>query len=403
MYIKGVKHLTNDSFVYSFDLKESLFMEGGQGISEIKHISLDPDISIQSFNDYYSIRGVILLSGEYIQESLKEEADSLSTLNDFDFKRYIENTVPLDEDLAQFTHRFPVEISVPSYRVKDMNDVAVQIASFDYELPSADKLIIDATVQIQGVKGETPVYEETKRERMNEDNVDVALHEESDADVFSFEVIHTDHDDMKQREKEITTDQSNQLSNEEVKNGKMNDQRDTTNRLPTLPKLREESRVEETVQSKEDDRKEEERLLFKKKAQSLEEFFAKEKEQTKSSTAETNSEKIINESEGTEEEPMMSEVESEQTEEKDQLEEDEREGDKELEEVSQLHFLSEMIRNEEETYTQMRLCIVQKEDTLESIAARYKTTSLHILKKNRLEDDTVSEGQLLYIPIKKKK
>lgn len=395
MYIKGVKHLTNDSFVYSFDLKESLFMEGGQGISEIKHISLDPDISIQSFNDYYSIRGVILLSGEYIQESLNEESDSLSTLNDFDFKRYIENTVSLGENLAQFTHRFPVEISVPSYRVKDMNDVAVQIASFDYELPSADKLIIDATVQIQGVQGETLGYSKTKKERMNEDNIDVTPHEEIDTDVFSFEVTHVDHDELKQREKEMTTDHSNQMSDEKVKNANMNDQGDTTNQLPTLPELREESGLEEeTVQPKEDDR-----LLFKKKSQSLDEFFAKDKEQEKSPT----NEKITAESEGTEDDVIMSEVENKQTEEKDKLEEESREDDKELEEVSHHHFLSEMIQSEEETYTQMRLCIVQKDDTLESIAERYKTTSLHILKKNRLEDDTVSEGQLLYIPIKKNK
>lgn len=64
-------------------------------------------------------------------------------------------------------------------------------------------------------------------------------------------------------------------------------------------------------------------------------------------------------------------------------------------------FLSDMIRNNEETYTQMRLCIVQKDDTIESIAERYKTTSLHIIKRNQLEDDAVSEGQLLYVPLKK--
>jgi len=397
-----VKHLNNDSFVYSFDLKESLFMEDSLGISEIRHISLEPDISIQAFNDYYSIRGVIILSGEYIQEPLNQLTDSLSAVNDFDFKRYIENTIDLGEGIAEFTHRFPVEISVPSYRVKDMNEVAVHIASFDYELPSADKLIIDATVQIQGIQGEATISEATTSERINGDNNEVDGFNEMNAeDVFSFEVINNDDDKRKTQENDVALNQSRDQSKQTAKVEELEDDQDVVmNHFPTLPALREEEGseiIEETTEEKLDDEKvdEDDRLLFKKKTQSLEEFFAKDKIAEKSSTEES---AITAEAE-----TVMTESQGEGAEVMDESEATDREELSESEEKPQLHFLSDMIQNEEESFTQMRLCIVQKEDTLESIAERYKTTSLHILKKNHLDDDAVSEGQLLYIPIRKNK
>ncbi|HEY4601159.1 MAG TPA: stage VI sporulation protein D [Cerasibacillus sp.] len=394
--------MNNDSFVYSFDLKESLFMEDSLGISEIRHISLEPDISIQAFNDYYSIRGVIILSGEYIQEPLNQLTDSLSAVNDFDFKRYIENTIDLGEGIAEFTHRFPVEISVPSYRVKDMNEVAVHIASFDYELPSADKLIIDATVQIQGIQGEATISEATTSERINGDNNEVDGFNEMNAeDVFSFEVINNDDDKRKTQKNDVALNQSRDQSKQTAKVEELEDDQDVVmNHFPTLPALREEEGseiIEETTEEKLDDEKvdEDDRLLFKKKTQSLEEFFAKDKIAEKSSTEES---AITAEAE-----TVMTESQGEGAEVMDESEATDREELSESEEKPQLHFLSDMIQNEEESFTQMRLCIVQKEDTLESIAERYKTTSLHILKKNHLDDDAVSEGQLLYIPIRKNK
>lgn len=52
----------------------------------------------------------------------------------------------------------------------------------------------------------------------------------------------------------------------------------------------------------------------------------------------------------------------------------------------------------EETFTSMRLYIVQEKDTLESIAQRYDIPLTKILQHNRLETDDIGEGQLVYIP-----
>ena len=44
------------------------------------------------------------------------------------------------------------------------------------------------------------------------------------------------------------------------------------------------------------------------------------------------------------------------------------------------------------------MCIVQKEDTLESIAKRYQITTREIQLMNRLSDQDVTVGQVIYLP-----
>nr|WP_280521417.1 LysM peptidoglycan-binding domain-containing protein [Paenibacillus mangrovi] len=53
---------------------------------------------------------------------------------------------------------------------------------------------------------------------------------------------------------------------------------------------------------------------------------------------------------------------------------------------------------EKTQFRKVRLCIVQREETLETIANRYQLSAREILLHNRLADQTVEEGQILYIP-----
>ncbi|PAE17240.1 hypothetical protein CHH91_04870, partial [Virgibacillus sp. 7505] len=62
------------------------------------------------------------------------------------------------------------------------------------------------------------------------------------------------------------------------------------------------------------------------------------------------------------------------------------------------NFLVHMFGAREETYTKVRVCIVQERDTLEKIANRYDVPVSTIASSNNLEEETVSEGQLLVIP-----
>jgi stage VI sporulation protein D len=55
-------------------------------------------------------------------------------------------------------------------------------------------------------------------------------------------------------------------------------------------------------------------------------------------------------------------------------------------------------RSEDTEFRKIRMCIVQRDETLDVIALRYSLQPREILNYNRLDDSGVSEGQLLYIP-----
>lgn len=55
-------------------------------------------------------------------------------------------------------------------------------------------------------------------------------------------------------------------------------------------------------------------------------------------------------------------------------------------------------RQEDTPFRKVRLCIVQREETLEAIAERYQLSPRELLLYNRLSDQSVEEGQVLYIP-----
>nr|WP_243864398.1 LysM peptidoglycan-binding domain-containing protein [Paenibacillus castaneae] len=55
-------------------------------------------------------------------------------------------------------------------------------------------------------------------------------------------------------------------------------------------------------------------------------------------------------------------------------------------------------RSEDNDFRKIRLCIVQRDETLDLIASRYSLNPREIINHNRLNESTISEGQLLYIP-----
>ncbi|MDQ0061274.1 LysM peptidoglycan-binding domain-containing protein [Paenibacillus harenae] len=53
---------------------------------------------------------------------------------------------------------------------------------------------------------------------------------------------------------------------------------------------------------------------------------------------------------------------------------------------------------EENEFRKIRMCIVQRDETLDAIALRYNINPREILVRNNLNESSVTEGQLLYIP-----
>ncbi|ASN07348.1 stage VI sporulation protein D [Virgibacillus necropolis] len=329
--------------MFSFELNESLYFERGQGVAEILGISLEPEISIQPFNDYISIRGVIELNGEYQRVGEGEtREDNFYDLDDYSTRRYVEQVVEAERGEASFSHRFPVEISVPTYRVNDMNDVTVSIDFFDYEIPDQNQLRLTSIIAIQGIND---VVEST-----DEVEVEDRLEEEEGV------------------EEEIVTPDV-VASPEEV----IFPEKENTFRFDIK------QQVEEDIKQEEQEEQDQQQQVERQQTYFREPYYP----------ADESEDEIV-----VEDEPNQSPTSSVKSSE-----------DKKVEQPSgeKIDYLSDMFRQDEENYSKVRLCIVQDNDTIDTIAQRYKINPLNIYKQNNLEDETISEGQLLYIPLNQSK
>lgn len=327
--------MKQDKDMIEFDLNETLYFESGQEINEMVSISLDPDIAVQPYDSYVQIRGLIILQGEYKKES-NPTNHSQNTNN---VKNYIENVYETDQDQASFSHRFPVEISVPSYRVDDLNNISVIVDSFDYELPDQNQLKLTASVHIKGIKSDNIDDKKEKEESLSHSEGVETMNESEKSkleDVNQDEEIHANEADLEAKE------------------------------------VVEENQIEETDEM---EKKEEVESVIQQEEIKVEDVFSDAVAQ--------------------EEIKKVNEIDI-------QLNEGEKdEDDDEVRDVQFLTDL--FGNEEEETHSKMRIYITQEDDTIESIAKRYEMSTLQLIKDNNLTGEGLEEGQLLHIPIKVQK
>lgn len=315
---------------FQFELNETLYFNYGDEVLELIGISLNPDISIHPNETEVLMRGEIELRGEYI----RDEASRVDDMDEIETKRFVTEVESKEERIAVFTHHFPVDITVPASRVENIDEIRIEIVTFDYELPMNSKLQFAATAEIQGIKAEKWSEEEVEAEEKEEkiERIEEGEEEEQEPEIkdefppFEFEVERPETD----------------FENKEEKH--------------------EQKTVEEELEVV-DDREESEAL------------------------------ELIED----DEEPKENELTIRAKEEEEETSEEEKE-----EQVNDVGYLTDIFReDEEESYAKMKICIVQDEDTIESIAERFEISALQLIKQNKLDDDfDISEGQLLYIPQK---
>ena len=130
-----------------FSLEESLWFRKGQEVAELVSISLDPDITIQENDQYVTIRGSLELTGEYRSEEDSAENEDENAPN----QKYVERVDPQEEGICEFSHRFPVDITIPNNRIQSIYDIDVIVESFDYAFPERSCLKLTAELTISGL------------------------------------------------------------------------------------------------------------------------------------------------------------------------------------------------------------------------------------------------------------
>lgn len=180
----------------SFSLKESVWFQKGQEVEQLLSIALDSDIVVQDRDYEIVVKGQLQLTGEYIPQDSEEASFSLRELSPV---RTVDYVHVREDGVNELSHSFPLEISIPRSRVKQADDLYVEIEMFDYELPEQGCLQLLADIAIYGltdqataeeqIEGRVEEQEELLEELEDQYAAPAFVQEEEDVfEPFEFEV-----------------------------------------------------------------------------------------------------------------------------------------------------------------------------------------------------------------------
>lgn len=361
-----------------FDIYERVHLsEGVAGIKELEDVELVPHIQVLPHGEQALLRGNLLLSGTYVDE----------------------------HDAAHRTleHLIPVEITLPMNRVHRVEDIAVEIENFDVDLLSTRSLNITGVLSLNGLEAvpSPPI------ERWGEPEEEVVfVHElprnpppEPDAYApvdrqqpqYGWGAPPPPLEPFAPVSQPVSVDYSN----------------------PPQPQAEQSPRNEfffaEEHPNSQSHAAQEEEPEFQAEAGAEEAVETIQPLQESASSDDKKELKIaFSGKKGSEEKPapsngLSSLLQGSATGKFDTRAQDKQEAEAQANSQNpgqklewKKLLLSSM--NEKQEFRRVRLCIVQKEETLESIAKRYELNPREIALFNRLGDNNLTEGQIVYIP-----
>ncbi|MDT2045302.1 MULTISPECIES: stage VI sporulation protein D [Priestia] len=360
-----------------FSVEESVWFQKGQEVSQLLSISLEPQVAIQEYDQYVSIRGALLLTGEY--ETLEEEAHSL---REYTNEKHVESVLVREDGIAELSHAFPVDITIPKNRIQNMEDVYVSIDLFDYELPESDCLQLMADLSITGLYGEQQSHVREEEEDWIEiEEPEVEYEEELEASQRNNVV-----EEVEEKE-ELEVSYRNASIEEEVDVKEIEKEAEVQNYFSSV--FRTEEPKETLVKYEEDVYEPFEVEVKKEEVQEEREDNVIELFQAREDA-----------SSWSEEETETAHYEEKEQEENEIVVEFRKEEESASNRAENALYLTKLFSREEEKQATWRLCIVQSGDSLDTIAERYDTNVQSLLRVNDLEDEQeLEEGSILNIPV----
>ncbi|WP_426448686.1 LysM peptidoglycan-binding domain-containing protein [Paenibacillus sp. S-38] len=144
--------MTNQRSGLRFDIYERVHLsEGVLGIKELEEVELVPHIQVLSQGEQALLRGNLLLNGTYVDEQ--------------------------DRANQRLEHLIPVEITLPLNRVNRVEDIAVEIDNFDIDLLSGRSLNITGVLSLGGLEVVSPPEEEEAWRSQREEGEVLFVHE----------------------------------------------------------------------------------------------------------------------------------------------------------------------------------------------------------------------------------
>jgi stage VI sporulation protein D len=363
-----------------FQLEESIWLDHHADAAEITSLELEPEVEVIEDSDLITIRGSLVLTGRFEpteeddDESLDLESSSLAEQLHFQPLRVEQKEIYQREHRGKIEKRFPVDVTVPISKIDRLDDVYIQVEQFDYTVSEGHRLNVLAEVAISGIRSEAKkdVVLEKKEGEIRADS----LEKYSPSFPLSFDVAAAK-DELPEPEDEGVAD-SEAVDDQEVKEVTRGSAVEENQKSVGLTYEHEAEKNQASSYADE----ETEAMEYSDAERSME--------------SESESEKIV---------PLFDQVirtrfsslppdhEQEATE-----DEDEEESRVESKTTS---FLTQLMSGRDEgsqDYTKLKMCIIQRNESLEEVAQRYEIKSRDIMKFNRLDTEQVSEGQIIYIP-----
>ncbi|CAG7631021.1 hypothetical protein PAESOLCIP111_03256 [Paenibacillus solanacearum] len=343
-----------------FDIYERVhLLEGLLGIKQLEEVELAPHIQVLPYGEQAVLRGNLLLTGTYIDEQNRQG----QTLE----------------------HLIPVEITLPMNRVSRVEDIAVEIENFDVDLLSARSLNVTGVLSLNGL--ETVQTAETESWKEVEEEV-VFVHEASRNPSSFPEPLPVSPAASAAEQASISGETAARVEPIAVEPSNVEPAQEKKEEPKEEPKEAAEAEAKEpaepdkeaTVQAQE---------VASAEPQEMKIAFGSKKPAEEAAAPVVKSYGLASLlKQGSGNKPDVRKPEEA---------EPEAAAAAQAERVEWKQILLSS-RDEKYEFKRLRMCIVQKEETLETIAKRYEIHPREIALHNRLGDGEVSEGQVVYIP-----
>ena len=405
----GVALSQENSSCLRFSLEESVWFQRGQEVLELISISLDPDILIQENEQYVTIQGALELSGEYKRNEIEKEDEE----DTFSAPKFIQVVEEREEGICEFHHFFPVDISIPTNRIDQIENIDVKVESFDYIFPERSCMKLTANLMITGLYGEQQrpqtyeyEYEEVEEIEVEEEGVVEEDYHEVRVELKATEEENEEKEEIflpfqaeAKKEPPKPDERVEPIQAEAKKEPPKPDERVESIQAEAKkepPKPDERVEPKEVKQAKEENQAEAVEipvLVMREEASSPIDIFKMPKTES-SSMQEAESSDMKHKEESSSSSVKVEEVFESEEEIIKQVEKKKTKSKKKS--MSLTEFFA---RKEEAEVAKLKVCIVQSGDTVDMIAERYDIPVLQLLKVNHLEiNHDIKEGQVLYIP-----
>lgn len=336
--------MTDSSNGLRFDIYERVQLpEDVASIAELEEIELVPHMQALGADDEMILRGHLMLSGIYRSDQ--------------------------GAALSQLEHWIPIEITMPLERVQSAEQLFVEIDHFDVDVSSERSLNVTGVLALRGLEpsvASMPVWREDSFTVVHQaPEVQELEHQEPGQQELYFQA----QDQQEHDELQLPGDQQ------------LNEQLDIERQEPVI----EHQVVQAVVQPVESP---EMKIAFSGKPSTEPSMIMQSGVSMLAQLGEKGEKR--------EEVLKQQAIVQDTTDPGQQMDaQAELNGDDELE-WTRLFLFN---RDEQRPFRKVKLCIVQREETLESIADRYNVGTRQLQLHNQLTEAYLTEGQVLYIPV----